>query len=135
MKTGRDISSEFSVLIVEDDDRFRTQLAEYLRGEGFQIIEANSSSAACALIRQGKVSLVVLDWDLHKIDSSPEDWSTGLKVLQSCHEVDALLPVVVMSGAPRLDAQDDSVMAGADCFLKKPFALRSLSVLLRRWMG
>ena len=134
MKTDTDTAFEFTVLLVEDDDKFRTQVAQYLRGEGFQIIQANSSSAACALIRQGKVSLVVLDWDLHKIESSPEDWSTGLKVLQSCQEVDALLPVVVMSGARGLDVQDDSVMAGADCFLKKPFALRSLSVLLRRWM-
>jgi len=134
MKTDTDSPLEFTVLVVEDDDKFRTQLAQYLCGEGFQIVEANSSSDACALIREHKVSLVLLDWDLHKANSSPDDPSTGLKVLQTCHEVDSLLPVVVMSGAPGLNSQDDSLMAGADCFIKKLFVMQSLSVFLRRWM-
>src|SRR5207253_2757948 len=114
---------------------FRTDLAKYLRDDGFQIVEANSSSEACAFIRKRKPSLVVLDWDLHKANSSPEHPSTGLKVLQTCHEVDALLPVVVISGEPLLDVRGDSMMAGADCFLQKPFALALLSEHLRRWMG
>ena len=135
MKTDTDTSFKFTVLVVEDDDKFRMQLAQYLRGEGFQIVEANSSSEACAFIRKRKPSLVVLDWDLHKANSSPEHPSTGLKVLQTCHEVDALLPVVVISGEPLLDARGDSMMAGADCFLQKPFALALLSEHLRRWMG
>ena len=135
MKTNTDSPFEFTVLVVEDDDKFRTQLAEYLRGEGFQIVEANSSAEACALIREREVSLVVLDWDLHKVDSCPQDGSTGLEVLRTCHEVDALLPVVVISNARHLDALSDSMMAGADCFLQKPFPLQLLSVHLRRWMG
>jgi len=133
MKTDTDTSLKFTVLLVEDDDKFRTQLAEYLRSHGFQIVEANSSSTACAFIRERKVSLVVLDWDLHKANSSPDHPSTGLKVLQTCHEVDPLLPVVVMSGAPGLNSQDDSLTAGADCFIQKVFAMQSLSVLLHRW--
>jgi len=135
MKTNTDTSFKFTVLLVEDDDKFRTQLAEYLRGEGFQIIEANCSSEACAFIRKRETSLVVLDWDLRKDNSSQEAPSTGLEILQTCHEVDALLPVVVMSGEPRLAARDDSMMAGADCFLQKPFALQLLSEHLQRWMG
>ena len=135
IKTDTDTSFKFTVLVVEDDDKFRMQLAQYLRGEGFQIVEANSSADACALIRKRKVSLVVLDWDLHKVNSCPQDASTGLKILQTCHEVDALLPVVVMSGARHLDVRGDSMMAGADCFLEKPFALPLLIEHLRRWMG
>jgi FixJ family two-component response regulator len=78
---------------------------------------------------------VVTDWDLHRANSSPEDPSTGLEILQTCHEVDALLPVVVMSGARDLDVRGDSMMAGADCFLQKPFATPLLSEHLRRWIG
>src|ERR1700730_10910394 len=139
MKTATDPSTNFTVLLVDDDDTFRRQLAEqlaeYLRDSGFQIVEANSSSQACALIRERKVSLVVLDWDLHKVQSSPEDPSTGLKILQTCHEVDPLLPVVVISGEPFLDPRGESMAAGADCFLQKPFSPQLLSEHLRRWMG
>jgi DNA-binding NtrC family response regulator len=136
MKTDSDSSFQFTVLLVEDDEKFRLQLAQYLRGEGFQIVEANSSLQACALIRERKVSLVVLDWDLHRDNSSPEAPSTGLKILQTCHEVDPLMPVVVMSGVTRdLDPRGDSMMEGADGFLQKPFALPLLSEHLRRWMS
>jgi DNA-binding NtrC family response regulator len=135
MKTDTDSSFEFTVLVVDDDDKFRTQVAEYLRLEGFEIVEANSSADACALIRKQKVSLVVLDWDLHKIDSPPEDRSTGLEILRTCHEVDALLPVVVMSGERFLDVRGDAMTAGAECFLQKPFALPLLTLYLRRWIA
>ena len=134
MKTDTDTLFRFTVLLVEDDDKFRTQLAQYLRDEGFQIVEANSSSDACALIRKRKVSLVLLDWDLHNANSSPDDPSTGLEILRTCRAVDPLLPVLVMSGAPGLDARTDSLMAGADCFLQKIFSMSLLTVQLRRWM-
>jgi len=135
MKTDSDSSFEFTVLVVDDDDKFRTQVAEYLRLEGFEIVEANSSADACALIRKQTVSLVVLDWDLHKIDSCPEDRSTGLEIIRTCHEVDALLPVVVMSGERLLDVRADAMTAGAECFLQKPFALPLLTLYLRRWIA
>jgi DNA-binding NtrC family response regulator len=135
METDTDASFEFTVLLVDDDDVFRKHIAQHLRNNGFRIVEANSSSQACALIHESKPSLVVLDWDLHKSNSSPDDPSTGLKILQTCHEIDPLLPVVVMSGAQGLAAQDDSIMAGADCFLRKTFGFELLSEHLRRWMG
>jgi DNA-binding response OmpR family regulator len=135
MKPDTDTPSEFTVLLVDDDDRFRTQLAEYLRAEDFEIVETNCSSGASALVREAKISLVLLDWDLHKGNSSPEDLSTGLEVVRTCREINPLLPVIAMSGAPGLDARTDSMMAGADCFLQKTFALELLSTLLRRWMA
>ena len=123
--------------MVDDDDKFCTFIVDYLREHGgFTVLGANSSSEACAFIRKRKPSLVVLDWDLHKANSSPEHPSTGLKVLQTCHEVDPLMPVVVMSGVTRdLDPRGDSMMEGADGFLQKPFALPLLSEHLRRWMS
>jgi DNA-binding response OmpR family regulator len=134
MKTPTDTSFEFTVLLVEDDDNFRKQLAQYLSGEGFRIAEANSSSQACALIRKRKVSLVLLDWDLQNHNPRPEESSTGLEILRTCHEVDALLPAIVMSSAPGLDVRTDSLLSGADCFLQKPFAFPALTTLLRRWI-
>jgi DNA-binding response OmpR family regulator len=136
MKTHTNTQFEFTILLVDDDDKFRTQVAEYLREEGFEIVEANSTTDACALIRGGKVSLVLLDWDLHKGKSLPEDSSTGRDIVRTCREVSPLLPVVAMSGAIRdFDPRADSIMAGADCFLEKPFALPLLTEHLRRWMG
>jgi hypothetical protein len=57
-------------------------------------LKQTQAPTACAFIRERKVSLVVLDWDLHKTNCSPDHPSTGLKVLQTCREVDPLLPVI-----------------------------------------
>lgn len=133
MKTNTHTAVEPTVLVVEDDDKFRTQLADYLRDQGFRVTEANSSFQACASIRQHKPAVVLLDWDLHK-HSRPEDPSTGLEIVRVCRELDPLLPVLVMSAAPDWDVRSDSLMAEADCYLKKPFALQLLTVYLRRWM-
>ena len=134
IKTKTDTSFKFTVLLVDDDHKFCIQFARLLRDAGFRIIQANSSSAACALIRERKASLVLLDWDLQNHSCCPEEPSTGLEILRTCRVVDPLLPVVVMSGAPHLDVYRDSLLAGADCFLKKPLAMELLSALLRRWM-
>ena len=133
MKTDTDTSFKFTVLLVDDHDAYRKQLAEYLRGDGFQVIEANLTSTACAMIREGRVSLVLLDWDLQNHHFSPGEPSTGLEILRTCYEVNPLLPVIAISASELYDARDDSLLAGADCFLKKPFARLSLSVLLHRW--
>ena len=133
-ESDADTTSEFTVLVVDDDDNYRKQVADYLRNEGFQIVEASSSSKACGLIRTRNISLVLLDWDLQRHNSAADDSSTGLEVLRTSHELDPLLPVIVMSGAMQWAFQDDSLLEGADCCLRKPFALSSLSVNLRRWM-
>jgi len=124
-----------TILLIEDDANFRVPFAQYLRGEGFEITEANCVSDACALIREGKVSLVLSDWDLRKYRSSPQDPATGLEIIRTCREVDMLLPVVVMSSAPDFDAYDDSLNHGADGFLKKPFSFTSVKEYLLRWMA
>ena len=135
MKTDTDAPFEFTILLVDDDDRFCRQYAGLIRAEGFQIIEANSSSKACRLIRKHKVSLVLLDWDLQNHNFCPEEPPTGREILETCHQVDPLLPVIAISGALHLDARSDSLKKGADCFLTKPVALELLSALLRRWMA
>lgn len=135
MKSETDSPSDFTILVVDDDDHFRTQLAQYLRGDGFEIVEANCSADACALIRKCKASIVLLDWDLYRRNRSPEEYLTGFEIIRTCREVDALLPVIAMSGAPGCDARGDSIMAGADGFLQKPFPLPLLTLHLHRWMS
>jgi len=135
MKTDTDSSFEFTVLIVDDDDKHRIQTAEQLRSEGFRVIETNLSSRACALIRDRKASLVLLDWDLQNHNFCPDEPSTGWQVLQTCHEVNALLPVIVMSKTLEHEAQTDSLLAGADGFLEKPVAKLSLTVHVHRWVA
>jgi DNA-binding response OmpR family regulator len=135
MKTARDTLVENPILVVDDNDEFRSSVVEHLRNEHFIVLDTPSSSEACKWIREGKASLVLLDWDLQSAKSSAEQSSTGLKILRTCREAHPLLPVVVMSGAPDYDARCDSMMWDADSFLAKPFPLALLTKHLRRWLA
>lgn len=129
METG----GKITILVVEDDDEFRRSIVEQLRRDHFAILETASSSQACAWIREGRGSLVLVDWDLRKAKGSDKDASTGSAILRTCSEVDPLLPVVAMSGAADYDARSDAMMWDADSFLAKPFPLTLLSKHLARW--
>ena len=133
MKASNDSSVQVTILVVDDDNEFRMAIVEYLRGQDFDVLETRSSSQACELIREQKVSVVLLDWDLRNAETSKGQSATGLEILRTCRETHPLLPVVVMSNAPDYDARGDSMMLAADSFLAKPFSLTLLGNHLHRW--
>jgi DNA-binding NtrC family response regulator len=135
MKTATDTPFEITVLVVDDDDEFRSCLVEHLRREHLTVLETNSSPQACEWIQAGKPSLVLLDWDLRKAKSSSKGAPTGSEILRTCRDTNPLMPVVVMSGARDYDARGDSMTEDADSFLSKPFPLALLTKHLHRWVG
>ena len=134
MKTTAEISNNVTVLVVEDDDGFRSCIVDQLRIEGFNVLDTDSTSQACEWVETDKAALVLLDWDLRKAKDSPGDASTGSEILRTCRESNPLLPVIVMSGTPDFDARSDSMMWKADSFLAKPFPMALLRDHLNRWL-
>jgi DNA-binding response OmpR family regulator len=131
MKSNAELFN-MTVLVVDDDDEFRCTLVEHLQNDHFTVLATRSSSEACKWIRGGRVSLVLLDWDLHK-GKSVKDSRTGLEVLRASREFRPLLPVIVISGTTDYDARYDSMMWDADSFIAKPFSFALLTKHLARW--
>ena len=76
-----------AILVVDDEQLIRWSLAERLREEGFDVIEA--ATAAEAVERAEGVDVVLLDFTLPDGD--------GLGVLRSIHEHDPDLPVIMIT--------------------------------------
>ena len=53
--------SSWRVLVVEDDEEARTQIAAYLAGKGFTVLQAADGAAALALLRANEPHLILLD--------------------------------------------------------------------------
>jgi DNA-binding NtrC family response regulator len=51
------------VLLVDDDDRFRSNMARLLKSKGFEIITANSAQAALDMVEQDP-DVVVSDYQM-----------------------------------------------------------------------
>lgn len=110
------------VLLVEDELLIRALVADFLRDEGFEVVEAvNGLEAIELLLAKAEIDLVLTDVRM----PGPVD---GLGVLQFVKRALPQTPVLVMSG--HLDGSD-ALAAGADGFLTKPLSLDGTVAALR----
>ncbi len=105
------------LLVIDDDERLRRLLAEYLEARGFAVETASDGDAGLARLRAGGFDLVVLDVMMPGRD--------GLDVCREVRRTSAI-PIVMLTA--RGDETDRIVglELGADDYLPKPFNPREL---------
>jgi DNA-binding NarL/FixJ family response regulator len=115
-----------SVLIADEDEDERRNLAGLLRDAGFEVTEAANGGEALRLIRESRHSLAILEVPLGEI--------SGYEVCRSLRvDLDLELPVIFLSGS-RTESYDRvaGFLAGADDYLVKPYAADELLARVRR---
>jgi DNA-binding NarL/FixJ family response regulator len=118
-----------SLLVVDDDDDFRTFVADLLRDVGHQVVEAATGGDALARARAERPSLIVLDVHLPDI--------SGYEVCRELRdEFGELLPIIFVSGE-RTESYDrvGGLLLGADDYVVKPFASDELLARVRRLLA
>jgi CheY-like chemotaxis protein len=113
------------VLIVEDDEDIRADLAAILRVKGFVVDQAANGREALDRMRGALPCLVLLDLMM------PEMNGWELRAIMQGDERLRAIPVVVVSGAGRLELAEVSLAATA--VLAKPFELAHLFELVERF--
>ena len=112
------------ILIVDDEPGIRFGVRDFLEAEGLEVEEADSCAAAERAVRESHPDAVVLD---HMLPDG-----TALELLPRIREIDATVPVVVLTGHATIDLAVRAIKEGADQFLAKPVELKALLVMLRR---
>jgi CheY-like chemotaxis protein len=113
------------VLIVEDDEDIRTDLAAILRIKGFTVSEAANGLEALARMRDELPCVLLLDLMMPEMNG----WELGA-VMQSEPRLQKV-PIVVVSGAGRLEQSTDAMAPAA--VLPKPFELAHLLDVVQRF--
>ncbi len=110
------------ILLVEDDPTINQTVADRLRAEGFDVVQAYDGPGAVAAHLEHRPDLVVLDVMLPGFD--------GLEV---CRRIQAELPVPVLMLTARDDETDLLVGlgVGADDYVTKPFRMREVVARIR----
>ena len=117
----------FHIMIVEDDDKIRSIVAETLRKWQYKVYEVNSFDQVLAEFEQARPHLVLLDINLPVFDGFY--WCQRIRAVSK-------VPIIFLSSR---NQNMDIIMAinmGGDDFVHKPFDLDVLvakvSALLRR---
>ena len=111
------------ILIVEDDRRMASLLERGLAGEGHQVCVAANGQLGLEYALARSFDVILLDMLLPAID--------GLEVTRRLRERGSRTPIVAVTAK---DAPRDAVRgldAGADDYLKKPFAFEELLARIR----
>ncbi|MEM7493908.1 MAG: response regulator [Pseudomonadota bacterium] len=116
------------LLIVDDDDRIRTLLKQFLSKMGYQITTAPDAAAARKLFQTFSFDLTILD-----IMMPGED---GLSLLSALREKKNDTPVLLLTARGNSEDRIEGLRLGADDYLPKPFepeelALRVAAILRR----
>lgn len=111
------------VLIVEDEARLATQLADTLRAAGYAVDEAADGARADFLARTERYDAVILDRGLPQMD--------GLTVLRGWREAGLDVPVLILTARGSWHERVQGIDGGADDYVSKPFQMEELLARLR----
>jgi DNA-binding NtrC family response regulator len=112
------------VLIIDDERSILDTVQVLLRGEGFDVVTAQSARDALQRISDIAPDIVLTDIRMPGM--------TGLEVLASMRAHDAEVPVILMTAQASLQSAVQAVNEGAFYYLQKPFSNAEMVALCRR---
>lgn len=119
------------VLVVEDEDQLREQLAASLRAEGYAVDLAGDGEEGRYLGEQYPVDVAVVDLGLPKL--------SGIDIIKAWRSQGRRFPILILTARGRWEDKVAGLEAGADDYLVKPFHMQELlarvKALMRRAAG
>lgn len=111
------------VLVVDDHLPSAEALADALADAGYDAASVPSARAALTAIAARPPDVVVTDLRMEGMD--------GMALLREIREIDAHLPVILLTAYATIDHAVEATRAGAFCFLTKPVKMPELEVQVR----
>ena len=106
------------ILIVDDEDRMRKLVSDYLKRDGFQVLEAGDGEEALYIYEdQPDIALIILDVMMPRMD--------GYETLKNLRKFSAV-PVIMLTAKSEEEDALCGFEAGADEFVTKPFSPKVL---------
>ena len=112
------------VLIADDEKNMRWVLAEALKAEGYDVVEAADGKEAMAYIKDSTPDLMVLD---HKMPA-PD----GMEVLRRIRADGLHFPVIMLTAHGNVVTAVEAMKSGATEYLTKPFDLEELKLAIEK---
>jgi CheY-like chemotaxis protein len=112
------------VLVIDDDEVFRSVLADTLLESGCRVEQAGSGHEGLSLFSEGEYDLVITDLGMEHMSG----WDVARKV----KELSASTPVALISGWGSQIDEATARAKGVDYIIAKPFRLDQLRGIVRK---
>ncbi len=120
------MSTEPSILVVDDELLIRDLLYDFFTGQGWNISVAESAQKALTILRQKKVDLVLTDIKMPEMD--------GMDLTVKLREDFPEIPVVVMTGYPSVESAIQALRQRVADYITKPFNINELYKSLEAYL-
>lgn len=116
------------ILIADDEERWRRLVGDFLRNEGFKVVEAANGRQAVEYLKQeDDIGLVILDIMMPVMD--------GVAACQAIREFSSV-PVIMLTARTDEDSELLGFVCGADEYISKPLKfpvfIARIKALLKR---
>lgn len=119
------------ILIIDDDIAVQTSLSLLLRQHGFEVAIKDGPADALSFLRRQHPELIILDLNF-TVDTSGKE---GFQLFQQIRELDATIPVVLITGWATIELAVQGMKLGAKDFISKPwineYLLQSIKTILQ----
>ena len=107
------------ILLVDDEDRFRTSLAKRLRARGWDVVDVDNGEEAVRRVRMDQeIDIAILDLRMPEMD--------GIQTLQEMRAFNPAIQAIMLTGHGSLDSAKDAGRLEAFKYLQKPCDVEEL---------
>jgi len=101
------------VLVIDDDDLMLSVMREILESAHYYVTTADNGDCGIELFRTEMPEVVITDLIMPRTD--------GVHVIEAIRRISPDVPIIAVSGTPRLETIDNAVRAEANRVIAKPF--------------
>ena len=113
---------KYHILIVDDDDRIRELVREYLKENKFAISTANNAEEAKIKLEYFKFDLIVLDVMM--------PGQNGFELTKEI-KANSAIPIILLTAKGEVENRIEGLELGADDYLGKPFEPKELLLRIK----
>ncbi len=108
------------ILLVDDEEDFRTTLASRLKKRKLDVTDAGSGNEAIELVKQGSFDVAVIDVKMPGTD--------GVETLARIKEISPFIEVIMLTGHASVESGIEAMKLGAYDYIMKPCDIDELLI-------
>ena len=112
------------VLVIDDEESIRGLLQEYLSTEGYMVDTADGGADGLEKVKAGGYNVVLCDLKMPEMN--------GIEVMERIRSHDESVEVILITAYGTISSAVESMKKGAFDYIKKPFELAELGVVIQR---